>query len=62
MDVLRQIKRITGQKKVGHGGTLDPDGTGVLPVAIGKATRFLELVLSGGNVDSDLFRAVLADS
>lgn len=48
MDVLRQIKRITGQKKVGHGGTLDPDATGVLPVAIGKATRFLELVLSGG--------------
>ena len=47
MDVLRQIKRITGQKKVGHGGTLDPDATGVLPVAIGKATRFLELVLSG---------------
>ena len=47
MDVVRQIKRITGQKKVGHGGTLDPDATGVLPVAIGKATRFLELVLSG---------------
>ncbi len=47
MDVLRQIKRITGQKKVGHGGTLDPDATGVLPVAIGKATRFLELVLTG---------------
>jgi tRNA pseudouridine55 synthase len=47
MDVLRNIKRITGQKKVGHGGTLDPDATGVLPVAIGKATRFLELVLSG---------------
>ena len=47
MDVLRQIKRITGQQKVGHAGTLDPDATGVLPVAIGKATRFVDHVMHG---------------
>jgi tRNA pseudouridine55 synthase len=48
MDVLRRLKRITGQKKTGHGGTLDPDATGILPVAIGKATRFLSQVLGDG--------------
>ncbi len=47
MDVLRRIKRITGQQKVGHAGTLDPDATGVLPVAIGKATRFVDHVVHG---------------
>ena len=47
MDVLRRIKRITGQQKVGHAGTLDPDATGVLPVAIGKATKFVDHVMHG---------------
>ncbi len=47
MDVLRRIKRITGQQKVGHAGTLDPDATGVLPVAIGKATKFVDHVMQG---------------
>jgi tRNA pseudouridine55 synthase len=47
MDVLRRIKRITGQQKVGHAGTLDPDATGVLPVAIGKATKFIDHVMNG---------------
>ncbi len=46
-DVLRRIKRITGQQKVGHAGTLDPDATGVLPVAIGKATKFIDQVMQG---------------
>ena len=46
MDVLRQLKRLTGQKKIGHGGTLDPDATGVLPVAMGRATKFLEYVVA----------------
>lgn len=47
MDVLRRIKRMTGLKKVGHGGTLDPDATGVLPVCVGRATRFIDLVVDG---------------
>lgn len=37
------VRRITGEKKCGHSGTLDPMATGVLPVAIGGATRFIEL-------------------
>lgn len=38
------VRRITGEKKCGHAGTLDPMATGVLPVALGKATRFIELL------------------
>ena len=39
------MRRITGEKqKVGHMGTLDPMATGVLPVAIGKATRLFDLL------------------
>lgn len=40
---VRKMKSITGEKKAGHAGTLDPMATGVLPVAFGAATRFLEL-------------------
>ena len=38
--VVHHIKKITNQK-VGHTGTLDPFATGVLPIAIGKATRLI---------------------
>ncbi|MGN0526266.1 MAG: tRNA pseudouridine(55) synthase TruB [Acutalibacteraceae bacterium] len=37
-------RRIIGTKKCGHTGTLDPNATGVLPIAIGGATRFIELL------------------
>ncbi len=36
------MRRLTGVRRVGHAGTLDPMATGVLPVAIGQATRFIE--------------------
>lgn len=39
--VVYQIRKITGEQKVGHTGTLDPDVTGVLPVCIGKATKLV---------------------
>ena len=39
-----RVKRILGEKKAGHTGTLDPLATGVLPVAVGSATRFIELI------------------
>jgi tRNA pseudouridine55 synthase len=47
-DVVRRVKRLTLQRKVGHGGTLDPDATGVLPVCLGVATRFVEAIINGG--------------
>ena len=36
------IKGVHGGRKVGHGGTLDPMATGVLPVFVGQATRIME--------------------
>ena len=48
MDVVRRVKRLTGQKKrVGHGGTLDPQAEGVLPVCFGQATRLMEHLIDG---------------
>jgi tRNA pseudouridine55 synthase len=40
-DVVDHVRRALGTRKVGHGGTLDPDATGVLVVGVGRATRFL---------------------
>jgi len=42
------IKKILEVEKVGHGGTLDPNATGVLPIAIGDATRALQVLLLTG--------------
>lgn len=41
-DVVARMRRLTGQKKIGHSGTLDPGAAGVLPVFLGKATRLIE--------------------
>jgi tRNA pseudouridine55 synthase len=41
LDVVRQVKRRLGLGKAGHVGTLDPFATGVLPVALGEATRLI---------------------
>lgn len=46
-DVVRKLKGITRAKKIGHGGTLDPIATGVLPICIGSATRFADTILLG---------------
>jgi tRNA pseudouridine55 synthase len=43
-DVVARCRRIFGQRKVGHGGTLDPDATGVLLVGLGQVTRLLRFV------------------
>jgi tRNA pseudouridine55 synthase len=39
-DVVQKVRRLLDLRRVGHGGTLDPDATGVLLVAVGQATRF----------------------
>lgn len=41
-DCVGMIRRLTGIKKVGHAGTLDPMATGVLPVCVGRATRIMQ--------------------
>jgi tRNA pseudouridine55 synthase len=45
-DVVDQLRRRVGERRVGHAGTLDPDATGVLLVGVGSATRLLRF-LSG---------------
>lgn len=46
-DVVAYLRRVLKTKKIGHGGTLDPDAAGVLPVFIGSATRLLEFAVEG---------------
>ena len=43
-DVVARCRKIFGQRRVGHAGTLDPDATGVLLVGLGQATRLLQFV------------------
>ena len=43
-DCVAKTRRLLNIKKVGHGGTLDPKATGVLPIAVGKATRLLQFL------------------
>jgi tRNA pseudouridine55 synthase len=43
-DCVARVRRLLQIKKVGHGGTLDPAATGVLPIAVGKATRLLQFL------------------
>lgn len=45
--VLQRLKRLTGRVKLGHGGTLDPFATGVLPVFVHRATRLVQFYLHG---------------
>src|SRR5947207_810940 len=44
-DVVHRVRRILGQRSVGHLGTLDPMATGVLPVVLGKMTRLAQFYL-----------------
>jgi tRNA pseudouridine55 synthase len=53
--VVRQVRRVCQTRKVGHGGTLDPLATGVLPVAVGHGTRLLEYLMEGEKI----YRATL---
>jgi tRNA pseudouridine55 synthase len=45
-DVVGLVRRLSATKRVGHGGTLDPFASGVLPVFLGKATRLVEFHLA----------------
>ncbi len=49
-DAVFKLRKILKTKKIGHGGTLDPDVVGVLPIAVGKATRLVEFMQEEGKV------------
>lgn len=44
-DVVKNVRRIANEKKVGHTGTLDPEAIGVLPVCLGKATKIIDYIM-----------------
>ena len=46
-DCVKQIRKLLNAKKVGHTGTLDPEVSGTLPIAIGNATRFIQYLPQG---------------
>ncbi|MEX2446821.1 MAG: tRNA pseudouridine(55) synthase TruB [Dehalococcoidia bacterium] len=47
-DVVRRVRRAAAIKRVGHAGTLDPAATGVLPLALGEATRLVDELVGAG--------------
>src|SRR5579863_4531035 len=55
-DVVAQVRRILGQKAVGHLGTLDPLATGVLPLVLGNMTRLAQFYLGAGKTYEGVIR------
>lgn len=55
-DVIAVIRKITGQRKAGHTGTLDPNATGVLPILLGSATKAQDLILNHDKTYEAKFR------
>jgi tRNA pseudouridine55 synthase len=43
--IVARVRRLCGEKRVGHAGTLDPAASGVLPICLGQATRVAEYLL-----------------
>lgn len=55
-DVVQRARRIVGQKKIGHSGTLDPDATGLLVLTLGKATRLTRFLIRAPKVYQGVLR------
>ena len=62
-DVVAYIRKITGIKKIGHSGTLDPSAVGVLPIFIGKATKAVDYAIEGNkSYRAELKLGVITDT
>lgn len=55
-DVVQQVRRVLGQRKVGHCGTLDPGATGLLVLTLGKATRLTRFLIKAPKVYEGVIR------
>jgi len=61
--IVAMVRRLTGERRVGHAGTLDPEATGVLPVCFGQGTRVIEfLVDSTKSYRADIALGVSTDT
>lgn len=54
-DIIDRVRRLAGQKRVGHTGTLDPGASGVLVVCFGRATRLIRFLQEGTKVYTGIF-------
>ena len=62
-DVVARVRRLAGQKRVGHAGTLDPMAQGVLPVLLGRATRLADCVQQGRKTyEADITLGIATDT
>ena len=55
-DVVQQARRLVGQRKMGHCGTLDPGATGLLVLTVGKATRLTRFLINAPKIYSGVIR------
>ena len=58
-DVVSRLRRVFNTRRIGHGGTLDPMATGVLPVFVGRATRGVEFFEHAEKVNTNLGDEIL---
>ena len=62
-DVVARVRRILGEKRVGHTGTLDPRASGVLPLVVGRATRLARFLSAAGkSYDATIQLGVATDT
>jgi len=55
-DMVGMMRRLTGIRRIGHAGTLDPLASGVLPILVGAATRFSAELTGGSKRYDAVFR------
>lgn len=61
-DVVDEIRKLAGRRRVGHTGTLDPEATGVLPIAIGKATKIIQFLKEGKEYRATMRLGITTDT
>jgi tRNA pseudouridine55 synthase len=61
-DVVARLRRSSGERRIGHTGTLDPRATGLLPLVLGQATRLASLLTSGDKTYEAVLRLGYATS
>lgn len=60
--VISVLRKITGIKQIGHAGTLDPIASGVLPVAIGKASKLIDYLPTDKSYQVSMFLGKISDT
>ena len=61
--VVALVRRLFGERRVGHAGTLDPEASGILPVCLGQGTRIVEFLLGWNKVyRAEIFLGITTDT